>query len=359
MTRRSTTSEFVKKAINKHGNRYDYSKSIYVKNSEKIIIKCKLHGEFKQTPNTHLSGSGCLDCSRESATYSTDTFKKKASEKHNGEYCYSLSNYIGATEKIEIICSHHGSFWQTASAHLFGAGCLKCFRIRSRITTADFVSRSKGIHGDKYCYIESKIERITDNVQIRCITHGVFTQNASDHARGRGCPSCAGTLRLTTEVFISKAMDTHGERYDYSMTECSENRQNVNIECRTHGKFSQIAANHLAGAGCPLCPHRMDQPTHIYLMSNNDGKVKIGYAIDPDRRVSELSRRTPFKPMILKVWGVPDTPSARRVEAGIHIELYDLNAGLSGFDGATEWFDTTPEYAIPIIEKIVSQHKTG
>ena len=59
----SNTEEFIEKAIIQHGNNYDYSKSLYTKSNEKIIIICKKHGEFTQTPNKHLSGGGCQKCS--------------------------------------------------------------------------------------------------------------------------------------------------------------------------------------------------------------------------------------------------------------------------------------------------------
>ncbi len=41
------TKIFIEKAINIHGNNYDYSKVVYVKNSEKVIVTCPIHGEFK------------------------------------------------------------------------------------------------------------------------------------------------------------------------------------------------------------------------------------------------------------------------------------------------------------------------
>lgn len=47
---------------NIHGNKYNYSKVIYKGASKKVTIICPLHGEFKQTPNSHLRGSGCKLC---------------------------------------------------------------------------------------------------------------------------------------------------------------------------------------------------------------------------------------------------------------------------------------------------------
>ena len=54
--------EFIKRSIEKHINKYNYSKVEYVNSKYKVIITCKKHGDFKQTPNEHLSGKGCPKC---------------------------------------------------------------------------------------------------------------------------------------------------------------------------------------------------------------------------------------------------------------------------------------------------------
>lgn len=60
---RMDTETFIKKAQEEHGlNTYDYSKSIYTKANELIIIKCHLHGFFKQMAYKHLDGRGCPHC---------------------------------------------------------------------------------------------------------------------------------------------------------------------------------------------------------------------------------------------------------------------------------------------------------
>lgn len=54
--------EYIAKAQLKHGIRYNYSKVNYINAIIKIIIICEIHGQFTQTPNTHLNGSGCKKC---------------------------------------------------------------------------------------------------------------------------------------------------------------------------------------------------------------------------------------------------------------------------------------------------------
>lgn len=61
--RRSNLEEFVRKARLIHGNKYDYSKVVYINGNSKVIIICPIHGEFEQTPGSHLYGNGCSNCS--------------------------------------------------------------------------------------------------------------------------------------------------------------------------------------------------------------------------------------------------------------------------------------------------------
>lgn len=62
--RRTTTEEFIKQCNEKHDNRYSYDNVIYKNNGTKVIVTCEKHGNFKQTPGSHLSGNGCPMCGR-------------------------------------------------------------------------------------------------------------------------------------------------------------------------------------------------------------------------------------------------------------------------------------------------------
>lgn len=60
--RRSTTDDFIKAAIDIHGHKYDYSKVDYRGAFDYVTIVCSEHGEFRQAPTSHLSGTGCPIC---------------------------------------------------------------------------------------------------------------------------------------------------------------------------------------------------------------------------------------------------------------------------------------------------------
>jgi len=128
--------EFLQKAINKHGNKYDLSKVEYKGRAHKITVKCNLHNlEFDVLIGNFLKGDGgckecakepCLAYSKQRSKDSAKNFVYKASEKHGYIYDYSESEYKLAAEKIKIICKTHGEFYQSPSDHLKGTGCPSC-----------------------------------------------------------------------------------------------------------------------------------------------------------------------------------------------------------------------------------------
>ena len=125
-TKKLTTKEFVEKAKQIHGDRYDYSKVDYISTETKVCIICPEHGEFWQTPHAHLAGQNCPKCCG-NIKLSTEEFIKRANEIHKEKYDYSKVDYLGADTKVCIICPEHGEFWQTPHNHISGKqGCPEC-----------------------------------------------------------------------------------------------------------------------------------------------------------------------------------------------------------------------------------------
>lgn len=189
MPSKSNTEEFIKKAKLKHGDKYDYSLVDYVNNITKVIIICKEHGEFTQTPINYLRTNGCSKCS---GVYKSNTeeFIEKSIKIHGEKYDYSLVDYKGNKEKIIIICKYHGEFLQRPNNHLYGQGCSKCAGI-IKSDTNEFIEKSKKIYGEKYDY--SKVDYINSSTKviIICKTHGEFLQKPIQHTHHKsGCPFC-------------------------------------------------------------------------------------------------------------------------------------------------------------------------
>ena len=183
------TQEFIEKAKKIHGDKYDYSKVEYVHSHTKVCIICPKHGEFWQAPRHHLNGNGCPYCAGK-IRLTTEEFIRRAKEVHGDKYDYSKVEYVHSHTKVCIICPKHGEFWQMPLHHLKGGGCPNCVG-NKRLTTEEFIRRAKEVHGDKYDY--SKVEYVNARIKvcIICPEHGEFRQTASEHLRGQGCPKCA------------------------------------------------------------------------------------------------------------------------------------------------------------------------
>jgi hypothetical protein len=121
----SNFDDVLNKFKEKHGDKYDYSKFQYVKNRTDSIIICPIHGDFYQSAWTHMNGSGCPKCSG-NKRLTKDEFISAANSKHTKGYIYDFSDYKNMQSKVKIICPKHGEFFQTPMSHVKGSGCPKC-----------------------------------------------------------------------------------------------------------------------------------------------------------------------------------------------------------------------------------------
>ena len=188
------TEIFIAKAKKIHGERYNYSKVNYINAKTKIIILCKEHGEFQQSPTNHLSSYNCQKCAK-NFRLDTNSFIEKAITIHKNKYDYSKVTYINADTPITIICHEHGEFNQIPDFH----------------------------------------------INRKC-----------------GCPKCSNNVKLDVSEFIEKANKVHDNKYDYSKVNYINNRNHIIIICKKHGEFIQIPFVHLLQHGCPSCINKTE-----------------------------------------------------------------------------------------------------
>ena len=288
MSKKITNEEFIKELKEKWGDKYDFSKVNYVNARTKVCIVCPKHGEYWTYPVT-IKTCGCRKCSIEKQKLKLEEFVKRARKLHGDKYDYSKVEYVNALTKVCIICPEHGEFWQTPASHLNGIGCPKCgievTKDKTRRTLEEFIEKAKKVHDDKYDY--SKVEYVNNRTKvcIICPEHGEFWQTPSSHLRGAGCKKClneklSSDRLLTTEEFIERARKIHGNKYNYSKIEYKGYYEKVCIICPEHGEFWQLAYNHLQGKGCGQCKmSQLENRVNQLLLKN---KIKFEYNIRPD-----------------------------------------------------------------------------
>jgi len=122
---KSEFSDVLKKFRQVHGDKYDYSKFEYTKNRNSSTIICSIHGDFYQSAWTHMKGSGCPKCSG-NKRLTKDEFILASNKKHTKGYIYDFSDYRNMHTKLKIVCPKHGEFYQTPMSHVKGSGCPDC-----------------------------------------------------------------------------------------------------------------------------------------------------------------------------------------------------------------------------------------
>ena len=269
-SRRLTTEEFIKRAREIHGDKYDYSKVNYINSITPVTIICPVHGEFKQRPDNHIFGkTGCPYCNG-GMKYTQEEFIKRAKEVHGDKYDYSKVNYIDSITPVTIICPIHGEFEQKPVYHLSGNGCSMCSGTK-KLTNEEFIERAKGILGDGFGFEKTNYIDINTPVIITCPIHGDI-QKIPHHILSlhSGCPYCNGRVKITQEEFIKRAKEVHGDKYDYSKVNYVNSNTPVTIICPIHGEFEQIPSVHLSNHGCPMCnSSRLETTIRVFLQNHN------------------------------------------------------------------------------------------
>lgn len=288
------TEEFVARSKEKHGDAYDYSKSVFVNKKTKVEIYCPKHDlTFFQQPYNHCGvlGQRCPKCGRESGnskqkTLTVDQFISKAKELHGDKYDYNKVDYKNFYTKVDLICKDHGVFSIRPKDHLRAngehAGCPKCGDIKAGISrtksTKYFLEKAVKSHSeDKFDYSKVDYKHYHSNIKVICKKHNLefevtpnnFTTNIHN------CPECVRENNLellyTKEEFIDQCILIHNNLYDYSEIEYSGVVKLVtNIKCLKHGFFNQLAYSHKRGQGCPdCCTSKGELAVKSYLEQNN------------------------------------------------------------------------------------------
>jgi very-short-patch-repair endonuclease len=129
-----------------------------------------------------------------------------------------------------------------------------------------FISKAIKLHGDKYEYSKVNYVNAKTKVTIICKTHGEFTQTPSNHLNRYNCQKCANNIKSNTETFIEKAKQIHGYRYVYSKVNYVNANIHVIIICKEHGEFTQIPDFHInRKCGCPKCSNNVKLDTQTFI----------------------------------------------------------------------------------------------
>ena len=253
---KTTFEEFVSRAIQIHGDKYIYDKDSYKSNHESVKIYCKKHKYwFEQLPCNHFKGCGCPKCGG-NYRKTNDEYIKYLSEKYpDTNISFKHVNYVNNHTPVKLICPIHDEFELTPITLETNLECPECQKLRFHNkfakTTLDFINEANIVHNFKYKYDKTEYKTYNSDVIITCPIHGDFPQTPATHLKGSGCPKCGDISmwdkrgRMTTEKFIEKSKEIHGDRWIYTKTIYENAHKPLIITCRKHGDFRQDPKSHI------------------------------------------------------------------------------------------------------------------
>lgn len=209
MPRKKTKEEFVEDARKIWGDQYDYSQADYVNNKTKVVIRCTKHSTvFEQRPFDHIvmKYPGCPHChneiveqARKRRSTGTEEFVRRAKKKFGDSFDYSQVEYVNSNTPVKIVCVRggHGMFKMAPDKHLISKhGCRKC-----------------------------------------------------------GLEATAKSQRMSKDMFLERAQQKFGFKFDYSQMRYTDYNSPVTIICKEHGKLEITPFLHLLypSGGCKEC----------------------------------------------------------------------------------------------------------
>lgn len=139
----------------------------------------------------------------------TEQFIKRCIDAHGNDYDYSGVIYINSTTKVSIVCNACRHRWDIIPGNFtfLKQGCPVCKkskhqqRMTKTIIDQDvFLDRCKSMHNNRYDYTETIYTGSNNKIDIICREHGLFSQIAYDHSRGIGCNKCRVSRILSTKI---------------------------------------------------------------------------------------------------------------------------------------------------------------
>lgn len=268
--KRLTQTQFLQKANNVAPVNLDFSKSVFHDTRTKVIVTCKIHGDFEILPSNLFQGANCRRCAQTQAGSKRRVDKKeilnRIKSKFGNLYEVDKNSVSKVTSPIRLNCKTHGWFEGLINNLINSSGCPHCKNAKTaiirnkklKLSRDEIIERFESIHGDTYSYRSARPDGINSIVKIHCAKHGYFEQKVSTHLQGKGCPDCGNEKRrmgqfLQQSELYSRLKQLNGDLFIYPPNLGLELREDVPIICREHGIFYQPLRIHLDGNGCSEC----------------------------------------------------------------------------------------------------------
>lgn len=252
-----------------HGDKYDYTDTIFGKHDEVIEVRCKHHNlKFRTRLTRHANGRGsCPSCAYDGQKTPFSKWVSGVDDMTN--YCTKtiepLDEWAGVgNSKVVVKCCHGGE-------EIRRAGALKhvedCLRHRKKVEDVLASITKEAAYRHKW---KEKLKTHYDQ-QYREIVEWLGDGYEVDYEH------------------IKQAIQ-NGERskaLNFKLKHsCGHEWE------RNYGEL--VRTNYGKGSGCPLCAswgYSYKDGSYLYLLTSTDGMFKVGITKDIDQRVRQINKR--------------------------------------------------------------------
>lgn len=184
------TEDVIKLGNEIHKGLDTYENLVYKGSGTKIIVTCKVHGDYEISSKSYLQGTRCSKCGVENKYLTIPNAKAIIAKVHGDRYEYNWDTYKNSSSKMDIKCKIHGWFTQRVNTHISGSGCIKCGVISRSFTQDEVLVKIKKHFRDRYTYDKFVYVNDTTEAIVTCKLHGDFYKQPHELMRGNGCTKC-------------------------------------------------------------------------------------------------------------------------------------------------------------------------
>lgn len=163
-----TTNQFIIDSKKIHGELYNYDNVDYYNKETPVIIICKKHGEFKQTPNAHLTGAGCPKCKNKNQTLLfeklSNTFKQLHFDYEIGIKWLEGQRFDIYNKQYNFAVEYDGEQHYVPIEHFGGESYFQMIQKRDCLKNTKCISNKCKLFRIKFDYSEEDYQELVDNI---------------------------------------------------------------------------------------------------------------------------------------------------------------------------------------------------
>lgn len=266
-----------------------------------------------------------------------------------------IGSYVNAQTKTTFQCAE-GHQWEARSGSVMnsGCGCPQCAGV-SKVTIEEIQERldaqDKGIKlvGTYTGSMTKTTFQCQDGHQWETLPNSVMNG-------GHGCPDCAKAAAKLTAEAVQAKLDDQGKGIKL-IGEYTNNATKTTFQCPDGHQWKARPTSVMSGRGCPDCAtygHHSKTGVLVYVIQYGSLHTKIGISVDPQKRLRELSLAARIPLMLYETFSFGEGHGAAvyEIEQMAHAQFASYHSGLTGFDGASEYFDIDADTACEYLEHL-------